>query len=184
LKYYPVYLHLKGRSVLLVGAGKVAEQKLRQLLDSGARIHVVSPMAEPGIRRLAQDDKIKWSKRLYKTSDTRGVCLVIAATDDPRLQKKIAHDARRRSIWVNVVDVPGLCDFIAPAIVSHGDMQIAISTGGAAPALAKHLRKNLEQLMTLGYDDFVKTAKKLRPAILKLPKEKRLAVWRKLIYGR
>lgn len=144
---------------------------------------MVSPRALPQIRRLAQDGKIVWSVRSYREADTQGQCLVIGATDDARLQKKIARDARAHGIWVNVVDVPPLCDFIAPAVISRGDLQLAISTGGAAPALAKHLRENLEQLLNLGYDDFVKTAKKMRPAILKLPKAKRMSIWKKLIYG-
>ncbi len=92
---------------------------------------------------MAQDGKITWSQRSYETADLEGVSLVIAATDDSDLQKRIATEARTRKIWVNIVDVPPLCDFIAPAIVSQGDVQIAISTGGSAPALAKYLRKKL-----------------------------------------
>jgi len=183
MKYYPIYLNLKGRRVLLVGAGDIARQKLPALLQCQARLHVVALEALPEIQRLARDGKMKWSPRRYRTADLKGASLVIAATDDPFLQKKIAREARARGIWVNIVDVPPLCDFIAPAVVSQGDIQIAISTGGAAPALAKFLRKKLEGLIDMEYADFVKTAQKMRPAILKLPKEKRMAVWKKLIYG-
>ena len=116
MKYYPVYLNLKNRAILLVGGGPVATQKLRVLLDCQASIHVVAPRAIPEIRRLARDGKIKWSARSYRITDMKGAVLAIAATDDPALQKKIAADARSRGIWVNVVDVPPLCDFIAPAI--------------------------------------------------------------------
>ncbi len=184
MKHYPVYLNLKNRPVLLVGAGPIAQQKLRGLLASRAHVQVVAPHAIPEMKRLARDGKIVWSKRSYKTQDLKGKALVIAATNDPALQKKVASQARAQGIWVNVVDVPPLCDFIAPAIVSRGDIQIAISTGGAAPALAKFLRKKLDHLIDLDYSDFVKKAQKLRPAILKLPKEKRQALWKRLIYGR
>jgi precorrin-2 dehydrogenase/sirohydrochlorin ferrochelatase len=181
LKYYPIYLDLKGHRVLLVGAGEVALQKLRSLLDSGARVHVVSPEALPEIRQLAQDGKIEWSARSHKKADMAGVRLVIAATSDAVLQKKIAQEARRRGIWVNVVDTPALCDFIAPAVLGRGDIQIAISTGGAAPTLAKYLRRKLESIIGPEYEEFVKVVQKLRPDILKLPKEKRLSLWERIV---
>jgi precorrin-2 dehydrogenase/sirohydrochlorin ferrochelatase len=177
MKYYPVYLNLKGRRVLLVGAGSIAQQKLETLMPCLARVHIVAPEAVPPIQRLAKDGKIKWFKRPYRSSDLKGIVLVIAATDDRTLQRKIAREARARRIWVNIVDVPPLCDFIAPAVVSRGDIQIAISTGGAAPALAKHLRKKVESIVGQEYADFVRVIGKLRPAILKLPKEKRASFW-------
>jgi len=181
LKYYPVYLNLTGHRVLLVGGGAVALQKLRSLLDAGARVHLVSPEALPEIRQLAQDGKIEWSARSYKTADTAGVRLVIAATPDARLQKKIAQAARRRGIWANVVDVPVLCDFIAPAVFGRGDIQIAISTGGAAPALAKYLRRKLESIIGPEYEEFVNVVQRLRPDILKLPKARRLSLWERIV---
>jgi len=181
MKYYPIYLNLKGRRVLVIGAGKIALQKLAALMDCQALIHVVAPEAVADIRKLAKDGKIKWSRRLYKMTDLIGSALVIAATDDPALQKRVAHGARARGIWVNIVDVPPLCDFIAPAIVSRGDIQIAISTGGAAPALAKHLRQKVEALLGQHYADFVDAVGRLRPAILKLPKERRRSFWERAV---
>lgn len=181
MKYYPAFLNLKGRHVLVVGAGDVALQKLRQLLECGARVKVVAPKTLPTIRRLALDGRISWSKRSYKKADLNGLSLVIAATDDPILQKKIAREARAHGIWVNVVDVPALCDFIAPAVVARGDIQIAISTGGAAPALAKYLRKKLEAIIGPEHEEFVQVVQKMRPAILKLTKEKRRSLWERIV---
>jgi precorrin-2 dehydrogenase/sirohydrochlorin ferrochelatase len=181
LSYYPIYLNLRGRRVLLVGGGAVARQKLTPLLASEARVHIVSPQVLPVIRRLARDGKIEWSRRSYKKADIQGVSLVIAATDEPTLQKKIVKDAHTRGLWVNVVDVPALCDFIAPALVSRGDIQIAISTGGAAPALAKYLRQKLEPLIGPEYEEFAKLVKTFRPDILKLPKDKRRSLWECLV---
>ncbi len=111
----------------------------------------------------------------------RGASLVIAATGDPELQKNIVKDAHARGCWVNVVDVPELCDFIAPAVASRGDIQIAISTGGAAPALAKYLRRKLEPLIGPEYEEFAKLVKTLRPNILKLSKERRQSLWKRLM---
>jgi precorrin-2 dehydrogenase/sirohydrochlorin ferrochelatase len=181
LKYYPVFLNLKGRRVLLVGAGVVAQQKVPGLLASQARLHVVAPEAHLDIQGLARDGKIQWSARPYKKADLRGVSLVIAATGDSNLHKQIVKEAHARGLWVNVVDVPSLCDFIAPAVVARGDIQMAISTGGAAPALAKYLRKKFEPLLGREYEEFAKLMKTLRPEILKLPKEKRRSLWECLV---
>lgn len=177
MRYYPMFLNLKGRAVLLVGAGEIARQKIRALLDGEARVHVVAPEADPEVASLAREGRIRWSKRRYETADLDGVCLVIAATDDAALHPVIAREARDRGLWVNVVDVPPLCDFIAPAVVQRGDLQIAISTGGAAPALAKHLRRKLEPILGEEYVQFVDLVKRYRPQILKLPKARRLSLW-------
>ncbi len=177
MKYYPVFLNLKDRLVLLVGAGDIGLQKIRGLLECQARIHVVSPEALPAIADLAAQGTVAWSKRGYETADLEGSSLVIAATNDPALQKRIASEARARKIWVNIVDVPPYCDFIAPAIVNRGDLQIAISTGGAAPALAKFLRQKLEASLGPEYGEFVTIVDKWRPEILKMPKPQRQSLW-------
>lgn len=172
-----MYLNLQDKNVLLVGAGEIAWQKMPALLEADARVHVVAPEALPAIESLAKDKKIRWSKRPYESHDVEGAYLVIAATDDTALQPRVAEDARRRGIWVNVVDVPPLCDFIAPAIVRHGDIQMAISTGGAAPALAKYLRRRFETALGPEYNDFMTLAKHYRPSLMKLPKKRRMAIW-------
>jgi len=180
MKYYPIYLDLKKRLVLLVGAGPVALQKIDGLLASGARVRVAAPEAAPEIERLAAQGRIEWRRREYATADLEGVRLVIAATDDPALQRRIASEARELNLWVNVVDVPPLCDFIAPAVVRQGDVQIAVSTGGAAPALAKFIRKKLEPMIGPEYAELVRIVEPLRGAILKLPKERRQALWERV----
>jgi len=177
VKYYPVFLNLKDREVLLVGAGAIGLQKIQGLLDGEARIHVVSPEALQDIEQLAKENRIRWDRRSYMSSDLDGKSLVIAATDDPELQKRIASEARARGIWVNIVDVPPLCDFIAPAIVTQGDIQIAISTGGAAPALAKFIRKKIEPMIGPEYAQLARLVQNLRPDILKMPKTQRAAFW-------
>ena len=177
MKYYPLYLNLQNQPVLLVGAGEIGLQKIRGFLECEARVHVVSPDALPEIAAFAESGQVRWSRRGYETADLDGMKLVIAATDDTVLQKRIAAESRERGILVNIVDVPPLCDFIAPAIVSRGDVQIAISTGGAAPALAKFLRQKLEGVLGPEVAEFVRIAQEIRPRIMALPKEKRLGLW-------
>lgn len=181
MKYYPIYLNIKDRPVLVVGAGEVAWQKIPALLESKARVRVVSPQAVPEIEEAARANKLEWLRRPYASADLKDVSLVIAATDDPELQKRVAAEARARRIWVNVVDVTPLCDFIAPAIVSRGDLQIAVSTGGASPALAKFIREKLEPLFGPEYAVLVEVLQRYRPEILKLPKMRRQAVWEAII---
>src|SRR5205807_2283227 len=106
---------------------------------------------------------------------------VIAATDDADLQRRVAEESRARHIWVNVVDVTPLCDFIAPSIVARGDVQIAVSTGGASPALAKFIREKLEPLFGNEYAEVADLLQRFRPEILKLPKERRQTVWEAII---
>jgi siroheme synthase-like protein len=142
---------------------------------------VVAPKALAQIEELAQTHKVQWFRRPYRSSDLASAYLVIAATDDPKLQKRVAKEARARRIWVNVVDVTPLCDFLAPAIVSRGDLLIAISTGGASPALARFVRQKLEAIIGPEYGDFVELLRRYRPKILKLPQAKRQGIWEAII---
>jgi len=181
LKFYPLFLNLKDRGVLLVGAGAIGLQKIKALLECAARLHVVAPEALPEIQAFAREGRIRWSARGYASGDLEDAALVIAATDDPALQQRIAAECRSRKIWVNIVDVPPLCDFYAAAVASRGDVQVAISTGGAAPALAKYLRRKIETLLGPEYEDFTRLARNFRPAILKLPKDQRLVLWNRMV---
>ena len=177
VKYYPLYLNLVDRSVLVVGAGAVATQKIPGLLAAGARLRVVAPAASAEIRAWAGAGRLEWRERPYETADLEGAALVFAAASDRAVHERVWREARERGLWVNVVDVPALCDFIAPSIVRQGELQIAVSTGGAAPALAKLLRRKLEAVLGPEYGELVRLAGAWRPEILKLPKEERRALW-------
>lgn len=163
--------------MLLVGAGDVALQKWRGLQNTGAKVHVVAPEALPEFDALSGEGLLTFSRRPYRGEDLDGVALVFAATDDRELQQRIFRECRERGILVNVVDVPPLCDFYAGAVVERGDIQIAISTGGAAPALAKFLRQKIEAMLAPEYAQFAAVVKGMRPAMLALPKEKRRSLW-------
>ena len=144
--YLPIFLDLTGRRCLIVGGGEVAERKVRALLEADARIRVVSPLLTSELRRMAAAGSIEYREREWQPQDLEDCALVFAATDDARLHEAIAAEARSRGIPINVADEPGLCDFIMPAIVRRGDVQIAVSTSGASPALASRIRRDLEAI--------------------------------------
>ena len=144
MAYIPIFLDVTGRECVVVGGGEVAARKVESLLEAGARVTVVSPHLSPPLESLAANGSMTHIARDYQRGDIRGCVLVYAATDDPKLHRELAVEARALGIPVNVVDVPELCTFIAPAVVKRGALQIAISTGGASPAFAARLRRELE----------------------------------------
>jgi precorrin-2 dehydrogenase/sirohydrochlorin ferrochelatase len=145
MRYYPIYVDLQTQRCLVVGGGEVAERKVETLLRANGTVTVISPKLTPALRSWAEDGRIEALVRSYEPGDLNGFSLVFAATDDENLQRDITAEARARGILVNVVDRPALCSFIVPALVSQGDLTIAVSTSGASPALAKKIRQELEQ---------------------------------------
>jgi precorrin-2 dehydrogenase/sirohydrochlorin ferrochelatase len=142
--YIPIFLDVTGRECVVVGGGEVAARKVEALLEAGARVTVVSPRLSMQLDSLAARGVVTHIAREYQRCDIRGCVLVYAATDDPKLHCELVAEARALGIPINVVDVPELCTFISPAVVNRGDLQIAISTGGASPAFAARLRRALE----------------------------------------
>lgn len=142
--YIPIFLDVTGRECVVVGGGEVAARKVEALLEAGARVTVVSPSLSPALKALVARRLVTHIAREYQRGDIRGCVLVYAATDDPKLHRELAAEARALGIPINVVDVPELCTFISPAVVKRGELQIAISTGGASPAFAARLRRALE----------------------------------------
>jgi precorrin-2 dehydrogenase/sirohydrochlorin ferrochelatase len=138
--YYPAILDIAGRRALVVGAGSVGEGKITGLVNAGAEVKVVSPTATPQVMRWAEEGEIELELRPYESSDLDGRFLVIAATEDNDTNVRVFEDAERRQMLCNVVDVTHLCNFILPSIVRRGDLAIAVSTGGASPALARRIR--------------------------------------------
>jgi precorrin-2 dehydrogenase len=143
--YLPIFLDVTDRPCLVVGGGEVAARKAQSLCAAGARVTVISPQVNSELGDLARAGKIVHLNRRFKRGDMRGCVLVFAATDDPALHRALAAEARELAIPLNVADVPELCTFIAPAVISQGALQIAISTGGASPAYAARLRRELER---------------------------------------
>lgn len=138
---YVACLNLVHRRALVVGAGPVGLEKIEGLLACGAAVTVVATNAVPQVMELAAADRLVLHERPYASSDLDGCFLAIAATSDTELNTRIYADAEERSMLVNVVDVPPLCNFILPAIVRNEMLTVAISTAGASPALAKRMKR-------------------------------------------
>lgn len=160
---YPIFLRLVGAEALVVGGGKVAARKIADLLESGARVTVVAPELSKDAERFAVNAEVVIHRRAYKREDIEGKTLVIAAADF-ETNRQAAKDARRAGAPVNVVDRPELCDFHAPARVRRGLLQIAISTGGASPALAKRLRVRLAKQFPAAWGELLDALAELRKA--------------------
>ena len=143
--FYMACLDLTDRPCLVIGAGPVGLDKIDGLLAASARVTVVAPEATEAVQALAREGTIEWLQRPYVPDDLVGRMLVVAATSDTDLNVAIFRDAEARSMLVNVVDVPPLCNFILPAIVRTGPIAIAISTSGASPALAKRLKREIAE---------------------------------------
>ena len=147
MKYYPINLNLEGKKAVVVGGGKVAERKVMQLLECGAKVTVISPKVTKKIRSLADKSQVNVIDRKYRVGDLKGAVVAIAATDNPAINKQVPKEARKRRVLINVVDSPELCDFIMPSIIRRGDLVISISTSGKFPFLSKKLRIMLEGLI-------------------------------------
>jgi len=152
MAYLPIFVSLKGRRCVVVGGGEVAERKVAALLDAGASVCVISPTLTAGLRELSSAASIEHLPRAWQPGDIKEYALAFAATDDPRVHRAIVAEARAAGIPINVADEPDLCDFITPSVVRRGDLQIAISTAGASPALAARLRRDLEAMIGQEYE--------------------------------
>ncbi|HJW93607.1 MAG TPA: bifunctional precorrin-2 dehydrogenase/sirohydrochlorin ferrochelatase [Thermoanaerobaculia bacterium] len=143
--YYPIYLDIEERNVVIVGGGNVCARKAETMMKYGARVTIVSPEFTDEIEQWARDGALAIKRKPYETADIEGANIVIASTDDQHVNEQIAADCRARRIPVNVVDVTPLCEFIVPAIIEKGSIQIAVSTGGKSPALARTLKEDLQR---------------------------------------
>ncbi|MBW2435499.1 MAG: bifunctional precorrin-2 dehydrogenase/sirohydrochlorin ferrochelatase [Deltaproteobacteria bacterium] len=166
MKYYPANLNIQNRNCLVVGGGGVGTRKVISLLDCGARVTVVSPDPTPRLKKLAAEGSIQLKERSYSSADLNKMFLVIGATDDENLNRRISTDAERVNILCNIADRPEVCNFILPAIVRRGDLTITISTSGKSPALAKRLRLDLEAQFGKEYADFLQLMGAIRDKLL------------------
>jgi precorrin-2 dehydrogenase / sirohydrochlorin ferrochelatase len=163
---FPMFVKLEGRHVLVVGAGRVGEPKIRGLLPTGAQIRVVAQEASDVVRRWALGKQIVLEERGFILSDLDDAFLVVVATSSREVNELIFLEAQSRRILCNVVDVPEQCDFYYPAVVQRGDLQIAISTSGQSPSLAQKIRQQLERQYGPGYAHWVAELGETRRRIL------------------
>jgi precorrin-2 dehydrogenase/sirohydrochlorin ferrochelatase len=163
--FYPVYLNLKDKRVVVIGGGEVAERKIDSLLATGASVVVISPEITRAIDALAEQNRIELSKRAYVHGDCIGAALVFAATGDPEISRAVHEEATARGIFVNTADQPAFCTFIMPAVIRRGDIGIAISTSGKSPALAARLRRKISEIIGPEYARLAELLSRVRPEI-------------------
>lgn len=174
---YPVFVDLDNQTVLIVGGGRVALRKARELAPHGARLRVVSPEFAPAFGEL-DCERIQ---RAWKSGDEEGARLVVAATSDPAVNKDVFEACKARGILCNVVDTPDQCDFHTPAVAREGGVQVAIATGGLAPSLSSWARRKLQDWLVDGVSQLVDLYGRLRAETrTSMPFEEREAFWKSL----
>jgi len=160
--FYPIVIDLTGRPCIVIGGGAVAEGKIDGLLAADAALTVVSPVLTARLEDLARTGRITHRRREYRDGDLAGVALAFVATDDRTVNAAVAAEGRRRGVWVNAADDPAHCDFILPAVLRRGALAVAVSTGGASPALARVVRDELGRRLGDTYADLVDLAGEVR----------------------
>jgi precorrin-2 dehydrogenase / sirohydrochlorin ferrochelatase len=183
MTYYPVYLQLHEQPCTVIGGGKIAEGKVDGLLAGGARVKVISPDLTPHLQDLVTQNKIEYIAREYQHGDLSGAFMVICGTDKAEINRQVWEEGSANRQLVNVVDDTPRCNFIAPAILRKGDLTIAISTAGRAPAIAVRLKERLDREIGPEYERFLELAAQLREPIAKhIPDfETRKALWYELV---
>ena len=159
-KLYPIFLNLTDRTCIVVGGGSIALNKAGKLADSGASLKIVAPEICDEIKSNFSSHQIL--NKEYEEDDLNGCYLAVAATDDSGLNSKISNDCRKRGILVNAVDQPDDCDFYVPASIEKGSIQIAISTGGASPAMAGWIKRHIDSLLSERLSDGVEIISEAR----------------------
>jgi siroheme synthase-like protein len=160
--YYPLLLNIQGKKCLVIGGGEVALRKVQTLLEHGAIVDIVSPAFCSELNQLGKGGAVQAINRAYKAEDLNDALLVIAATDDAKVNEKVAAEARKRGILINVVDKPDISDFIVPSSFRRGDIIVAVSTSGKSPALARKIRSELETNLKAEYAQLAVTASEVR----------------------
>lgn len=169
--YYPVFLNLEGKKIVVVGGGRVAERKVLSFIKTGADITVISPQLTKKLEKEVIKGKIKHIPREYNEKNYIGKAfLTIAATDSNEINRKVSQDA---PYLINVVDSPSLCNFIVPSIVKRGHLTIAVSTNGISPALSKTIRKELQKFYNLEFSGYLRLLEKIRKKVIKEIKDRR-----------
>jgi precorrin-2 dehydrogenase/sirohydrochlorin ferrochelatase len=183
MNYYPILVDLEGKKALIVGGGRVAERKAETLLEYGASIDLVSKELTYALELLVEGRRITYLGPEFKEAFLDSVFIVVSATNDKQLNRKVSLSARRKGLLVNAVDQPQDCNFIVPSIVKRGDLLIAVSTSGKSPALSKKIRKDLENQFGEEYRAFLLLMGRLRDRILSrgLPQEENSRIFHQIV---
>jgi siroheme synthase-like protein len=162
MRYYPVFLDIADKPVVVIGGGNVALQKVEGLIDAGAQVTVISPELNDRMQALRDGGKFMHIKREYEPGDLEGYELAFVATDDRSANETVWQEGRQRHIWVNAVDDVPNCDFIMPGIIRRGELIVAISTSGGSPAMARKVREDLEMFLSDEDAELLDVASKIR----------------------
>lgn len=165
--YLPIMLDMRGKTVLLVGGGAIACEKLTRLVECTRAITVVAVQCSSQMEEMVEEYALRCERRSFEEGDLEGVDIVIAAVDSLELQSEIFEMARARKILCNAVDLPAYCDFIFPSIIRRDDLIVAISTSGASPAAAKHLKRFFAALIPDGIGEFLSMMREKRHSLPK-----------------
>jgi precorrin-2 dehydrogenase/sirohydrochlorin ferrochelatase len=166
--FYPILVDLQGKKALVVGGGKVAQRKIETLLEHGVLVQVIARELTAELEHLRSGKRIECLSREFSETSLEGAFLVIAATDDALLNRRVSQAAQQRGLLVNAVDQPSDCNFIVPSVLTRGDLLIAVSTSGKSPAFAKKVRVELERHFGEEYGVFLTLMGNLRKEILRL----------------
>jgi uroporphyrin-III C-methyltransferase / precorrin-2 dehydrogenase / sirohydrochlorin ferrochelatase len=185
MENFPIFLKLRNRHCLVVGGGVVAARKTHQLLISGAKVFVVAPKIESSLSKLKESDQIHHLEQKYDENCLQDMELVIAATDDMKLNKTIAEEAGLKNLLINVADNPELCSFIMPSVIDRSPVIVAVSTGGASPVLARLLRARLETMIPASYGKLATLIARFRDkAKQQFPElQQRRRFWEQILQG-
>ena len=162
MRYYPVFLDIAGKPVVVIGGGNIAHVKVVGLLKAGAEVTVVSPELNAEMAALSAQGRFRHFQRDYEPGDLEGYTLAFVATDDRSVNSTVADEGKARKVWVNAVDDPPYCDFIMPGIAQKGDLIIAISTSGRSPAMARKMREEIEKFLTDDWAAMLELAAEVR----------------------
>ena len=167
MSYFPAFLQMEGKRILLVGGGAIAAEKLEKLLDFSKEITIVAKEAGQAVRQMASDHCLSLLIRPYRSREALEYDLVVVATDTVDLHRQIYEETRSSRVLVNSVDDTRYCDFIFPSYVKQGDLTVAFSTSGASPAFAKQIRRWFETILPEGVDAFLQEMRTLRKSLPK-----------------
>jgi precorrin-2 dehydrogenase/sirohydrochlorin ferrochelatase len=166
MRYFPIYLDIRSKPVIIVGGGAVAVRKCLALLDACAQITIIAPLLSEQLGELAKKGMVTHLARKYSEGDLSGAFLVFAATDSRVVNRAVANEAKKNGIPADITDAPELGDFTSPAVITRGDLLITVATGGASPALARKVRMELEMRYGPEYADLIKILGKVREKLL------------------
>lgn len=182
--YYPIYVDLQNKPVLVVGGGTVAFRKVKTLLEHGAIVRIVSPKLLPELMELVDFVQCFWEEKRYAPNDLGDALLVFSCTEDEEVNSMVAQNSRQEYRLINVVDDPEKCTFIVPSIMERGDLSIAVSTGGSSPIVARQIRAELEQQYGEAYQEYLSLLKSWRKDVkTKLSAQQKERFWNRVTDG-